>query len=66
MSAAQRSAFAPFVIQLARRYFEDSRDSAELDPVFRRLWENGAKYELPRAEQWLRRVAPDITAKLTA
>jgi len=66
MSAEQRSAFAPFVIEMARRYFEDSRDSAELDPVFKRLWENGAKYELPRAEQWLRRIAPDITARLTA
>jgi aminoglycoside phosphotransferase (APT) family kinase protein len=66
MSARQRSAFAPFVIQMARRYLEDSRASAELDPVFRRLWEDGAKYQLPRAEQWLRRVAPDITARLTA
>ena len=66
MSAQQRSALAPFAIQMARRYYEGSRASAELDPVFKRLWENGAKYELPRAEQWLRRVAPDISARLTA
>jgi aminoglycoside phosphotransferase (APT) family kinase protein len=66
MSAVQRSALAPFAIQMARRFFEDGRASAELDPVFKRLWENGARYELPRAEQWLRRIAPDITARLTA
>jgi aminoglycoside phosphotransferase (APT) family kinase protein len=66
LSAQQRSALAPFAIQIARRYLEESRVSAELDPVFRRLWEDGAKYALPRAEQWLRRVAPDITARLTA
>jgi aminoglycoside phosphotransferase (APT) family kinase protein len=66
LSGQQRSALAPFAVQMARRYLEGSRVSAELDPVFRRLWEDGAKYQLPRAEQWLRRVAPDITARLTA
>jgi hypothetical protein len=36
----------------------------ELDPVFRKLWEGGAKDELPRAEAWLREAAPAITARL--
>ena len=49
---------------MARRYHEDSRASAELDPVFRKLWEDGAKDELPRAEAWLREAAPAITARL--
>jgi hypothetical protein len=40
------------------RYHEDSRASAELDPVFRTLWEDGAKDELPRAGAWLREAAP--------
>ena len=43
---------------------EDSRASAELDPVYRKLWEDGAKDELPRAEAWLREAAPAITARL--
>jgi hypothetical protein len=50
---------------MARRYHEDSRSSAELDPVFRKLWEDGAKDELPRAEAWLREAAPAISASLT-
>jgi hypothetical protein len=49
---------------MARRYHEDSRASAELDPVFRKLWEDGAREELPRAEAWLREAAPAITARL--
>jgi aminoglycoside phosphotransferase (APT) family kinase protein len=65
MTAQQRADFAPFAVELARRYHEDSRVSAELDPVFRKLWEDGAKDELPRAESWLREMAPAITARLT-
>jgi Phosphotransferase enzyme family len=65
MTARQRAELAPFAIDMARRYHEDSRASAELDPVFRKLWEDGAKDELPRAEAWLRAEAPAITAALS-
>ena len=64
MTAQQRAELAPFAVGMARRYHEDSRASAELDPVFRKLWEDGAKDELPRAEAWLRQAAPAITAQL--
>ena len=64
MTARHRAELAPFAVDLARRYREDSRASAELDPVFRQLWENGAKDELPRAEAWLREAAPAIMARL--
>ena len=64
MTARQRAELAPFAVDMARRYHEDSRASAELDPVFRKLWEDGAKDELPRAEAWLREAAPAITARL--
>jgi hypothetical protein len=64
MTAEHRAELAPFAVDVARRYHEDSRDSAELDPVFRKLWEAGARDYLPRAEAWLRSVAPDITACL--
>jgi Phosphotransferase enzyme family len=65
MTAEQRAELAPFAVDLAHRYHEDSRVSAELDPVFRKLWEDGAKDELPRAEAWLREIAPAITSRLT-
>ena len=64
MTAWQRERLAPFAVDMARRYHEDSRVSAGLDPVYRRLWEDGAKDELPRAEAWLRQEAPAITARL--
>jgi Phosphotransferase enzyme family len=64
LTARHRAELAPFAVDVARRYHEDSRASAELDPVFRRLWEDGAKDELPRAEAWLRGAAPAIAARL--
>ncbi len=65
MSARQRAELAPFAVEVARRYHEDSRASAELDPVFRKLWEDGARVYLPRAEAWLREAAPAIATRLT-
>jgi len=64
MTARQRADLAPFAVDMAHRYHEDSRASAELDPVFRRLWEDGAKHELPRTEAWLAEAAPAIAARL--
>ena len=64
MTARHRAGLAPHAVDMARRYHEDSRASAELDPVFRKLWEDGAKDALPRAESWLREAAPAITARL--
>ena len=65
MTARHRAELAPFAVDMAHRYHEDSRASAELDPVFRKLWQDGAKDELPRAEAWLREAAPAITARLS-
>ena len=39
MTARHRAELAPFAVDVARRYHEDSRASAELDPVYRKLWE---------------------------
>ena len=64
MTARQRGELAPFAVDMARRYHEGSRASAELDPVFRKLWEDGARDVLPRAESWLREAATAITAHL--
>jgi aminoglycoside phosphotransferase (APT) family kinase protein len=65
MTARQRTELAPLAVDLARRYHEDSRASAELDPVFRKLWEDGAKDVLPRAEAWVREMASVIAARLS-
>jgi aminoglycoside phosphotransferase (APT) family kinase protein len=66
MTARQRAGLAPLAVDVVRRYHEDSRASAELDPVFRRLWEDGARVYLPRAEVWVREMAPAIAARLHA
>jgi hypothetical protein len=64
MTARHRAELAPFAVDMVRRYHEDSRVSAGLDPVYRKLWEAGAKVYLPRAEAWVREAAPAITARL--
>jgi Phosphotransferase enzyme family len=64
MTARQRAELVPLAVDMVRRYHEDSRASAELDPVFRRLWEDGARVYLPRAEAWVREAAPAIAAAL--
>ena len=66
MTARQRAGLVPLAVDVVRRYHEDSRASAELDPVYRRLWEDGARVYLPRAEVWVREMAPAITARLQA
>jgi hypothetical protein len=64
MTALQRARLVPLAVDMVRRYHEDSRASAELDPVFHKLWEDGAKVYFPRAEVWVREAAPAITARL--
>ena len=64
MTAQHRAELAPLAVDMVRRYHEDSRASAKLDPVFRKLWEGGAKVYLPRAEAWIREIAPAITGRL--
>jgi hypothetical protein len=65
MTARQREELAPLAIDMARRHHEDSRASAELDAVFRAQWEEGGKDVLPRAEAWVREMAPAIAARLS-
>jgi hypothetical protein len=65
MTAQQRAELTPLAVDMVRRYHEDSRASAELDPVYRKLWEDGAHVYLPRAEVWVREAAPAIAARLT-
>ena len=64
MTARQRQDLAPLLIDMAGRYYRSARAAAGTDPVFRRLWEQGAKDELPRTRAWLERTAPAITERL--
>jgi aminoglycoside phosphotransferase (APT) family kinase protein len=64
MTAQHRAELAPLAVDMASRYHEDSRASARLDPVSGKLWQDGAKDVLPRAEAWLRKATPAITARL--
>jgi hypothetical protein len=64
MTAPQRADLVPLAVDIARRYHQDSRVSAGLDPVWRKQWEDGGKDVLPRAEAWLREAAPAIAARL--
>ena len=65
MTAAERAELAPLAVDVARRYHEDSRASAELDPVWRKAWEDGGRDVLPRAEAWVREMAPAIADRLS-
>ena len=66
MSARQRRDLVPLMLRMARRYQLSARAAAGADPVFRRMWDEGAKDELPRAQAWLEQAAPAIAARLTA
>jgi hypothetical protein len=65
ITARQRADLAPLAVDVARRYHDDSRASAKLDPVWRKMWEEGGKDVLPRAEAWVREMAPAIAARLS-
>ncbi len=65
MTARQRQDLVPLMTQIAHRYHRTARAAADTDPVFLRLWEQGAKDQLPRAEAWLRQASPAIAERLT-
>jgi aminoglycoside phosphotransferase (APT) family kinase protein len=66
MTAQQRHDLAPFAEQMIQRFHISTREAANTDPVFRRMWDAGVKDRMPRAERWIKQAAPGITARLTA
>jgi aminoglycoside phosphotransferase (APT) family kinase protein len=66
MTASQRRALVPVADEMIRRFHVSTREKAAIDPVFRRMWDAGAKDRLPRAEKWIKQAGPAITARLTA
>jgi aminoglycoside phosphotransferase (APT) family kinase protein len=66
MTADQRRGLVPVADQMIRRFHISTREKADIDPVFRRMWDAGVKDRLPRAEQWIKQAGPGITTRLTA
>ncbi|GII53261.1 hypothetical protein Pth03_16500 [Planotetraspora thailandica] len=66
MSLAQRRALVPAATRMIHRFHVNMRAAAEVDPVFKRMWDEGVKDRLPRAETWIEREGPAITARLVA
>jgi hypothetical protein len=66
MTASQRRALVPAATAMIHRFHVNMRAAAEIDPVFKRLWDEGVKDRLPRAEAWIHDHGPAITAQLIA
>ena len=64
MSAEQRRDLVPLARRMIHRFHLTTRAAAETDPVFRRLWDQSGKDRLPRAETWIGKEGPTITARL--
>ncbi len=64
MTGRQRDELVPLVKRMVHRFQLTARGAADVDPVFRRLWEQGAKDRLPRAGAWLAKEGPAIAARL--
>jgi Ser/Thr protein kinase RdoA (MazF antagonist) len=64
MTAHQRANLVPFAVKRAHDTHASARTAAEVDPVFRRFWDEGVKDRMPRAEAWWTDNASSITAAL--
>lgn len=53
MTAEQRDQVIPVANRMVANFALTSRAAAEVDPVFRRWWDEGAKDRMPRAVEWL-------------
>lgn len=62
----QRAQLVPVAVQRARNTHLTARAAAEVDPVFRRFWDEGVKDRMPRAEQWWAQNATAVERALTS
>jgi len=53
MDDAQRAQVVPVAVRRASNTHITMRAAAEVDPVFKRWWDQGVKDRMPRAEAWL-------------
>jgi hypothetical protein len=66
LSQEQRAQVIPVAIRRAHNTHITMRAAAEVDPVFRRWWDEGVKDRMPRAEAWLEAEGAAIEAALYA
>jgi hypothetical protein len=66
MSQQQRAQILRVAIRRAQNTHITMRAAAEVDPVFRRWWDEGVKDRMPRAEAWLEAEGAAIEAALYA
>lgn len=64
MTADQRTKVIAIALQRVRNTSLTMRAAADVDPVFRRWWDEGVKDRMPRAESWLTQEARRINAVL--
>lgn len=62
----QRAELVPLATRMIHRFHERARAAADSDPVFRRLWEEGVRDRMPRAETWIAREGHTITERITS
>jgi Ser/Thr protein kinase RdoA (MazF antagonist) len=65
MTDQQRHDLVPLAVRMVHRFHQTSRAAAQVDPVFRRFWQEGGKDRMPRAEAWLTHEGPAIAARIT-
>lgn len=66
MTDRQRAQVVPVAVARARNAHVTMRAAAQVDPVFRRWWDEGVKDRLPRAEAWLAREAVALGRALSS
>jgi hypothetical protein len=66
MTANQREQVMPLAQGSARNSQITMRAAAEVDPVFRRWWDEDAKDRIPRALQWLAEQSETISTSLSS
>lgn len=64
MTADQRARVVPLANRMVANFALTSQAAAEVDPVFRRWWDEGLRDKLPRAQHWLARQSAALEAAL--
>ncbi|MGW9348955.1 phosphotransferase enzyme family protein [Nocardiopsis flavescens] len=65
LTGRRRAELVPLATRMIHRFHTSARAAADRDPVFHRLWEEGVKDRMPRAESWIAREGPAIAALIT-
>lgn len=64
MTTEQRAHVIPVAQRMVANFALTSQADAEVDPVFRRWWDDGVRHRMPRAVEWLARESTLIGAAL--